>query len=90
MLGGFSILTALVVWFLPETAGYFLDNLAISSAEERSTRRESIRASHSAISDIVAPHSVAPNKRKRAPSFRHLIEGDLAEDEPLVVISEDL
>lgn len=90
MLGGFSVLTALVVWFLPETAGYFLDNLAVSSDEERNMRRESIRVNHAAISDIVAPQSSETNKRKRAPSFRHLIEGQQPEDEPLVVISEDI
>jgi hypothetical protein len=78
-LGGISVLTALVVWFLPETAGSFLDNLTVSSVKEQTERRESIRPNVPAMRDLA--HSHERTLRSSAPSFRHHMYGDALEVE---------
>jgi MFS family permease len=79
-LGGISVLTALVVWFLPETAGDFLDNLTVSSVKEQTERRESIRPNVPAMRDLA--HSHERTQRSSAPSFSHHMYGDALEVEP--------
>lgn len=84
VLGCVNLVTAGVVWLLPETAGFFLDNLESSSANERSKRRSSVRASVSALSEIITPH-----KRVRAPSFRFSSGGDSFKQAKQPLFSDD-
>jgi hypothetical protein len=68
-------MAAVCVWWLPETAGSFLDNLSISSVNERTIRRDSIRENVTAIHALTTP-ALLERKMTFAPSFREFIRNE--------------